>query len=90
MLLIDAMAVAIKGKHRARSTSALRGAFGRVAQEAIFQDACFQPLVNHSVTGRHGRRPWHLQWAKSPFARTCDGCNFIENCRQHEGGTCEQ
>src|SRR5436190_23833408 len=27
--------------------TALRGAFGRVAQEAIFQDSCFQPLINH-------------------------------------------
>jgi hypothetical protein len=25
----------------------LWGAFGRVAQEAIFQDARFQPLINH-------------------------------------------
>ena len=30
-----------------RHHPALRGAFGRVAQETIFQDACLQPLINH-------------------------------------------
>ena len=27
--------------------------------------------------------------AAAPSARTRDGCNFIENCRQHEGGARE-
>jgi hypothetical protein len=60
MLLIHAMAVAIKGKRRARSTS---------------------------VTGRHGRRPWHLQPEPAsraakmsgtpPYVNADNRCNFI-------------
>ena len=33
-------------QHR-RDDTALRGSFGRQLQKAVFQDPCFQPLVDH-------------------------------------------